>query len=199
MIRRNISKKLILLVIVDLFIVIGSIFLSSIIVIGLHGGLNYIETNSFSFFITGVIYIFTFYMFGLYDFRKDFREPNHLLTIGCASIAAFIVVAFCFYVNWSLRLGRGVFLINGILITLFLVSWRYLYGYLTAKPQFQIKSLIIGAGWAGNTMLEAIKYTKGCDLNVIGFIDDDKSKIGSTVDGVPVIGNRDDLLKIVKR
>lgn len=199
MIRRPISKKRVLLVIVDLIIVIGSIFLSSIIRIGIHSGLNYIETNWFSFCVTGVIYIFAFYMSGLYDFRKDFRTPSYLVTIACASIAAFIVVTFCFYVNWSLRLGRGIFLINGALITFFLISWRYLYSHLIAQPQFQAKSLIVGAGWSGRTILETIKDTKGYGLNIIGFIDDDKSQTGSVIDGMPVLGGRYDLLEIVKK
>lgn len=199
MLRHPISKKRVLLIIVDLIIVIGSMFLSSIIRIGLHDGLHYIEANYMAFCLIGVIYFFAFYVAGLYDFLQDFRLPYNLLTIACTSIIAFAIVMFCFYVNLSLRLGRGIFLINGILITSFLISWRYLYSHLTAHPQFLKKSLIVGAGWAGKTILEEIKKTQGSGLQVVGFIDDDKTKIGSEIDGLSVLGGRDDLLEIVKR
>ena len=198
MIKRSISKRRLLLVIIDLIIVIGSIFLSSIIVIGSQSGIYYIKTNYFSYFITGCIYIFAFYMADLYDFRKDFRAPSQLFTIACASIAAFIIATFCFYVNWSLRIGRGVFLMNGILITYFLISWRYLYSHLMTQPKFQKKGLIVGAGWAGKTIFEEIKKAEGYGLRIIGFLDDDNTKMGSKIDSVPVICNRSNLLEVVK-
>ncbi|MGR3318019.1 MAG: sugar transferase [Candidatus Anammoxibacter sp.] len=188
-----------MLVIGDLFIVIGSIFLSSIVVVGVDNGLRYIMANYISFCVTSGIYSFIFYLAGLYDLRKDFRDPYYLFSIVCASIVAFIIAAFCFYVNWSLRLGRGIFLGNGLLIPFLLISWRYIYSILISQPQFQKKSLIVGAGWAGKTVLEAIKDTKGHGLHIMGFIDDDKSKIGSKIDGMSILGSRYDLLAIVKK
>lgn len=198
MIRRPVSKKRISLVVVDLAIVVGSILLASIIRIGFHGGLGYVEANYFAFLVTGIIYIFAFYISGLYDFRKDFRTPNNLFAVACTSIVAFIVVSSCFYVNWSLRLGRGVFILNGLLITIFLVSWRYVYSYLAASPKFQRKVLIVGAGWAGRTICDVVRETKSYGLNVIGFIDDDESKVGVKYGGKAVLGGRSDLMTIVK-
>lgn len=198
MLNHNISKKQIVLVMVDLFIVIGSMFSSSIIIIGFDNGLNYVERNFISFCVTGGIYFFTFYMCRLYDFRRDFRSPNDLMTMAIVSIAAFIIATFIFYVNWSLKLGRGIFLLNGFFITSFLLSWRYFYSHLWSRPKFQTRSLIIGAGGAGKTVLEAIKNTRGCGLSVIGFIDDDKLKKESLIDGSPVLGNSNDLPEIVK-
>ncbi len=199
MIRIATLKKQVLLVYVDLIIVIGSIFISSISRIGVHNGLNYIVNNYSAFIVTSVIYLFAFYMAGLYDFRKDFRSPTHIWTIASASIVAFIIVTFCFYVNWSLRLGRGIFLINGILIPIFLVSWRYFYSHLTHKPQFQTRGVIFGAGCSGGTILEQIKKVKGYGLNIIGFLDDDKLKVGSIIDGVPVLGGTNDLPEIIEK
>jgi len=198
MLNSFISKKQLLMVFVDLVMIIGSMFLSSVIRIGFHNGVVYVETNVISFCVIGGLYIFIFYMSGLYDFRKDFRSPYDLLTMACVSIAAFIIVAFVFYVNWSLRLGRGIFLINGILITSFLISWRYSYSHLISRPGFQANSIIIGAGKAGEEVLDAIKNSKGCGLNIIGFVDDEKGKKGSFIGDVSVLGDRNDLLQIIE-
>jgi FlaA1/EpsC-like NDP-sugar epimerase len=46
---------------------------------------------------------------------------------------------------------------------------------------------IIGAGFAGQTIADDIKRKKIFG-NVNAFIDDDKSLIGSSIDGVPVLG-----------
>jgi len=57
------------------------------------------------------------------------------------------------------------------------------------------KILIVGAGTAGCMVLEAKKARQECQL--IGFIDDDQSKIGSIISGLPVLGNRTDIPRIV--
>lgn len=199
MVRGPISKKQILLVIVDLIIVIGSIFLASTIVIGFDNGLNYIKVNYLSFCLTGCIYIFAFFYSGLYDFRKDFRLPHNLVTIAYVSVIAFIIVTFCFYISWSLRLGRGIYLINGILITLFLISWRYAYSHIVTRPQFQTRTLIVGAGEAGKTILTEIKNSKGAGLKIIAFADDDKTKLNTIVGGVPVLCDKNNLLETMEK
>lgn len=198
MLNTTISKKQMLLLVVDLIIVTGSIFLSATIVIGFRNGISYIEANYISFCLTGCIYIFAFFYSDLYDFRKDFRLPYNLVTVASVSVVAFMIVTLCFYFNWSLRLGRGIFLINGILITIFLIAWRYLYSHFTAHPQYQTRTLIVGAGWAGKTILEEIKKTKGAGLNIVAFADDDPVKVGTFIDGVPVTCNGNNLIEEIK-
>ncbi|MDO8745454.1 MAG: hypothetical protein Q7J76_10145, partial [Candidatus Brocadiaceae bacterium] len=67
-----VSKRLIMLIFGDLLIVNGSIFLSAILRLGLNAGWGYIQSNPWSFILTGWIYIITFFSMELYDIRKDF-------------------------------------------------------------------------------------------------------------------------------
>ncbi len=69
--------------------------------------------------------------------------------------------------------------------------------------QEQIKSdgrkynvLIIGAGYAGKDIIKNIKQTMNEKYNIIGIIDDSKSKLHCLVNGVEIIGNRNDIVKI---
>jgi FlaA1/EpsC-like NDP-sugar epimerase len=112
------------------------------------------------------------------------------MAIAFAATGAFVMTTFLFYINWSLRIGRGVFVINGVLITLFIIGWRVLYSYLLDQPIFKRNVLIIGAGWAGKTILHEINRSKKSGLRVAGFIDDDPSKQGKGVEGFPLFGNR---------
>ena len=50
--------------------------------------------------------------------------------------------------------------------------------------------LIVGAGIAGVTILREIQQTDKIELKAIGFVDDSPAKIGSTILGVKVLGNR---------
>ena len=192
-----ISKRLLVLIMGDLIIVNGSLFLSAIIRLGLSGGLDYIRSNPASFILTGLVFVFTFFFTELYDIRKDFKPIGSIVTITFASASAFVITTFLFYISWSLRIGRGVFIINSILITLFIFGWRVLYSYLLERPIFKRNVLIIGAGWAGKTILQEINRSKKSGLAVVGFIDDDPLKKGNLVNGTPVLGDRYTLNDVV--
>jgi len=53
------------------------------------------------------------------------------------------------------------------------------------------KALIIGAGSYGEVMLT---YLEEAGYEIVGFIDDDVSKIGQTIHGIPVVGSFDDIV-----
>ncbi len=188
-----ISKRLIMLVLGDLLIVNGSIFLSAILRLGFRDGWEYINGNPMAFALTGLVYIFTFLCAELYDIRKDFKSAGNITAAVLASTCAFVITTFLFYINWSLRIGRGVFIINGVLITLFIIGWRVFYSYLLEQPLFKRNVLIVGAGWAGKTILLEIQKSEKSGLEVRGFLDDDPLKKGTFINGVPVIGGRGEL------
>lgn len=56
--------------------------------------------------------------------------------------------------------------------------------------------LIVGAGVAGATILREIQHTDKIALNAVGFIDDDKAKIGTYIFGVKVLGSTDQIATI---
>ena len=194
-----ISKRLILLILGDLLIVNGSIFLAAILRLGLSAGWGYIQSNPWSFILTGLIYIMVFFSTELYDIRKDFKSIGNVMAITLASTSAFVITTLLFYMNWSLRIGRGVFILNGVLITLFIIGWRILYSYLLEQPIFKRNVLIVGAGWAGKTILQEINRLQKSGLRTVGFIDDDPQKKGKLIDGVPVLGDRYTIDKVIRK
>lgn len=194
-----ISKRLILLILGDLLIVNGSIFLAAILRLGLSAGWGYIQSNPWSFILTGLIYIMVFFSTELYDIRKDFKSIGNVMAITLASTSAFVITTLLFYMNWSLRIGRGVFILNGILIILFIIGWRILYSYLLEQPIFKRNVLIVGAGWAGKTISQEINRSQKSGLRMVGFIDDDPLKKGKLIDGVPVLGDRYTIDKVIRK
>ncbi len=55
------------------------------------------------------------------------------------------------------------------------------------------KVLIIGAGSAGSMILKEIQTTNKLRYHVVGFVDDDKNKIGTYVSGVKVFGSTENI------
>lgn len=59
--------------------------------------------------------------------------------------------------------------------------------------------MIIGAGQAGQMILRDIRNTRSLEDQVVCIIDDDREKWGRSIDGVPIVGGRDDILSAVER
>jgi FlaA1/EpsC-like NDP-sugar epimerase len=59
--------------------------------------------------------------------------------------------------------------------------------------------LLIGAGRAGVLAAREIKSRGNIELEIKGFIDDDPTKLGSVIHGVPVLGGCQDLHRLVRK
>jgi len=57
---------------------------------------------------------------------------------------------------------------------------------------------IMGAGDAGAMILREIQNRQHVDMDVVGFLDDDPDKHGVRIHGVPVLGNRHDIPRVVQ-
>ena len=102
-------------------------------------------------------------------------------------------------------LPRGVLVLD-FFITLTLVGGaRFLVRSLVERPgrsdlvaRRGREVLICGAGDAGNTLLRDIQRNRALGYNPVGLIDDDPRKAGLRVQGVRVLGARQDLKAILK-
>ncbi len=63
----------------------------------------------------------------------------------------------------------------------------------------KIRIIIVGAGKAGELIGQNIKAVKDSPFEVVGFVDDDDKKQGSSVGGVPVLGKISDLRAAIKK
>ena len=59
--------------------------------------------------------------------------------------------------------------------------------------------LIVGAGDAGQMLAREIRRNPSSGLQLVGFVDDDPEKQGLTTRGVPILGGRDDIPRLVEQ
>jgi exopolysaccharide biosynthesis polyprenyl glycosylphosphotransferase len=86
----------------------------------------------------------------------------------------------------------------GLLSIPLLSLWRWLYIVIFTAPHFRRRALIVGAGWAGQTIAQAIHDNLSVNYEIVGFIDDDPRKQGQTIEGVPVLGNHHKLVALAE-
>lgn len=81
---------------------------------------------------------------------------------------------------------------------------RFLVGWAAQRQRErsgrpQVRTLIIGAGSAGELLLRDLKRSPEHGYQVIGFVDDNRGKWGSILDGAPILGGIADLPAIVRK
>lgn len=69
----------------------------------------------------------------------------------------------------------------------------------SGKAGARKKIIIIGAGDAGEIMLREMLKNPGLGYDPVGFADDDKSKIGKTIHGYKILGNTEDIPRLVEQ
>jgi len=110
---------------------------------------------------------------------------------------------FFFLVYWGFRSAeypRSILIIDSLLLICFMggvrLARRLYHGMIMINPQKRL--LIYGAGDTGELIVRDIRNNSDeYDYEPIGFIDDDRQKVGRRIHGVPVLGVTDDLPKIM--
>lgn len=133
----------------------------------------------------------------LYDVRRSSRRSD---TVGAIAIAVGIsailyLAAFFLAEPKSLpRLGVAVFFLSAAVGTMI---WRMVYIRVFTGQPFMRRVLIVGAGRAGTALVNVIQGLKPAPFNLVGLIDDDPDKQGTSFADVPVLGTGDALINII--
>jgi exopolysaccharide biosynthesis polyprenyl glycosylphosphotransferase len=140
-------------------------------------------------------------MVELYDVHRAADWGRTLRGVGGAVVIGLVLyLALYFYYVSSPRsllprLGVATFLVVAALLTL---SWRRLYIHIFSTPGFLRRVLLVGGGHSGQLLLGAIKELKVTPFILMGIVDDDQSKTGTTIENYPVIGTHAQLLDLVE-
>jgi exopolysaccharide biosynthesis polyprenyl glycosylphosphotransferase len=92
------------------------------------------------------------------------------------------------------RIGVGAYLLYASLLTLF---WRMIFIGLYKTTGQRRRVLLIGAGKAGQTLADLYNSSGAQSFNLIGYVDDDISKLGKRICGLRVLGASVHLLNLI--
>lgn len=95
---------------------------------------------------------------------------------------------------------RSIFIIDSILLIILMGGVRLarrLYDMPLATPKGR-RVLVFGAGNAGEMIVRDMLQNPQFDASPIGFLDDDKHKVGQRIHDLPVLGGRDDIARILQ-
>ncbi len=142
-----------------------------------------------------------FVPFRLYEGLWRYSSIWDLRNIIVAVVTSSVVFAFAVKVIWNEPYPRSAFIVDGLLLVVLLGGVRLarrLYRELDRLDKAR-RVLIYGAGDAGELIVRDMKSNRFYNLEPIGFLDDDVSKVGLSIHGVRVLGTRDDLAAVMAR
>lgn len=145
-----------------------------------------------------IVYAFSFAFFKVYKSLWKYIGVDELLRLTASNILAMIIVMFLSQLYFgmfsliSLELIAGVYAL--IIMSGVRVLYRLLRRYSLKKNAKEVKTIIIGAGDAGNLLLRELRQNNSLNYKIVGFIDDFKKDL--MIGGYPILGATEDLAKI---
>ncbi len=79
------------------------------------------------------------------------------------------------------------------------LAWGYQADRRRVRRNGTVRALILGAGATGDMLRRDLAQSDEHNYQVIGFVDDDRSKLGGIIGGIPVLGRVQDLPKLVEQ
>lgn len=222
----KLSDRKILLLIIDLLLIL----ITTLFSLWIHANgrpslifnFPYLVDHIGWLILLAVLWLFSAYIHGLYDpIKIAAPEETVLLLIRSGTIVLIVYLFIFFYTAPTIILPRGIVVYQIISGFLLISIWRFIYIFVFGQPRFTRKIVIIGAGWAGKTIAQAIHENAFNQYQIIGFIDDDPSITGTEIEldlenssiqkkpirqegenqlqKLPVLGTAHDLFNVVKR
>jgi sugar transferase (PEP-CTERM system associated) len=148
--------------------------------------------------VVAVVLQVCLYYGDLYDPRTLADRRDLLIGLVRSLGAASVILAVVYYVVPALVIGRGVFALATVLIITLVAGWRIAFEWLSLRGQPAERLLIVGTGPAAVTLAREL-FERRTELGVelVGFVDSDPAKVGSSLVNPGVIGTVGDIPAIV--
>lgn len=204
--------KSLLLCLADVLIIVGSYFMA--LVMRFDFRIDMIPDEymagylwSMPFWIVSTIVIY--YIYRLYHSIWAFVSITELKRITIADLVL-IPVYIIGAVFMELHMPKSYYFMGYILSCVCCAGVRFSYRYI----RFYVRSLqnsirkeekekdrimVIGAGTVGQTLIREIRKADSVHARVVCAIDDNPEKRGRFLEGIPVVGNRYDIVDMVKK
>lgn len=141
--------------------------------------------------------IWVVFLVELYDLHAAKNLRRTVIGIAVAALAGLLLYSLIYLIsppNSLPRLGIGAFLVLASILTFF---WRLVYIQVFTNQALLRRVLIIGAGKAADTIIQAYRNLRPQPFFLVGLTDDDPNKIGGKLYDYPILAGNDRLQEII--
>jgi FlaA1/EpsC-like NDP-sugar epimerase len=95
--------------------------------------------------------------------------------------------------------GINIFAIGGARLLFRWLDWKWARSSFSLTGRRRLKTLIVGAGDAGETVARDLLRRADSTYQPVGFVDDDPRKVHIRIHGLPILGKTNEIPEIVAR
>ena len=136
---------------------------------------------------------------------RFFNSNDHLNLIGIILLIHIASILTTYILPAKFWLSTEIFVMSFFITSFYIIGTRLIISYLYFhyrkgnKSGLQKRVLIYGAGELGVFLKKSIHNAPDQDYRIIGFLDDDKNKIGRYIEGIQVMDAGKDLRDLIKK
>ena len=198
--RIQLLVRRIFLVITDIILINGSVFLSLIMRFEINIASvpeEYIQKYIVNVIPFTIVTLIIFWCFRMYHSLWQYASIAELYKIVEACVVAELAhLCVTSFMGWMLP--RSCYFTSGVFLIVAMSASRFMYRLLRQlineyrHTSEQVKIMIIGAGEATSVLMREISNSRDLDNSkVVCIIDDDLGKVGKYIRGVKIVGTRD--------
>jgi sugar transferase (PEP-CTERM system associated) len=190
--NRYISTRSLTVFIGELFLIFGSVALAA----GLQDTAN-LAGNLWKIGLVTIVCQLCLYYNDFYDLTLVQSTRELVVRLLQAVGAASIVLAAVYFAKPSLMIGNGIFVSALFMFVVGILGWRLLFIQLTGSLKLQERILVVGTGETARKVVRQILDQREFAYRVIGFIDDDASRIGERIVNPGIVGTPADIAALI--
>jgi len=205
--KKTTKTRILFFLLADVFFIAFSVGVAFLIKFDGNVPQQYFYTIIKIVFLSVVFVIPLFYFQKLYFFSWSYVSTNELISLFKATTVSFLSLAIFIgaleYFSLFSDFPISIIFISYILVILLTGGLRlskrvYFEVFRKTEEKEGVKLLIVGAGDAGEQILRSILSSKGNFYLPMGFIDDNPRKKGTIIHGLKILGDFNDIPKIIK-
>jgi sugar transferase (PEP-CTERM system associated) len=132
-----------------------------------------------------------------YDLTLVHSNRELIVRLLQAAGAASIILAALYFVQPALMLGNGIFVSALFVFLIAILGWRLAFNQVTGSLKLEERVLFVGTGETARKVARQILDQHDFAYRVIGFIDDDPSRIGERIVNPAIVGTPADIDRLI--
>jgi sugar transferase (PEP-CTERM system associated) len=175
----------------ELLLIFGSVALAASVQ---HN--TVLDENLWKIALVTVVCQLCLYYNDFYDLTLVHSNRELVVRLLQAAGAASIVLAALYFILPALMIGNGIFVSALGVFLIAILGWRLAFNYISGSMKLQERVLFVGTGETARRVARQILDQHEFAYRIIGFIDDDASRVGERIVNPAIVGTPSDIERL---
>jgi exopolysaccharide biosynthesis polyprenyl glycosylphosphotransferase len=204
--RLTVAERRVVLAVVDAVVLSSALLATLVLRDSTRFSWDLVVLQPHYYLLLIAVWIVSALFFDCYDLPRTADASQSAWAAARAALVTALVYLIIPFFTPHLPASRLSSILFVGLVTVSVPIWRVIYAVVFTQPAFQKRILIVGASQSGRKIAGILADTpkhgnpySGSGFQLVGFVDDRADRVGTQIAGVPVMGTRHDLIRLVQQ